>query len=34
MLKVVATAVLGLLLVGCAADSGWKVAYEQEYYHR
>ena len=30
MQRVFATAVVGLLLVGCAADSGWKVAYEQE----
>jgi hypothetical protein len=30
MQKVLATGVLGLMLVGCAADSGWKVAYEQE----
>ena len=30
MQKVLATGVLGLMLVGCAAESGWKVAYEQE----
>ena len=30
MQKVLVTGILGLLLVGCAADSGWKVAYEQE----
>jgi hypothetical protein len=30
MQKVLATGVLGLILVGCAAESGWKVAYEQE----